>query len=263
MAPTFEFGNNKTDLSEWFVEVVQWRPLPHPGATVSNQLYKTLLPPGLYVYTSIFHPQGKFCFIIQIYNYCGVLLMLILYSKFTVSAEIACQRPYLWRVKSTYDHNAVQYSRTGTQWCRHVHHTDETLWLLPLMVYYISCYKAMGDSVQCIHPTKSIQFRGGAWDLNVLVELPFSIVKGAHLSGLQPSGDTMEVEGVVAHTPCHCTFLASCRGLVGLTLYACTIIRCFWSSFLFRNRIILEKSNLHKSMMWFRQMAQLSTTMSM
>lgn len=51
----------------------------------------------------------------------------------------------------------------------------------------------------------------------------------------------MEVEGVVAHTPCHCTFLASCRGLVGLTLYACTIRRCFWSSFLFRNRIVLEK----------------------
>lgn len=36
--------------------------------------------------------------------------------------------------------------------------TDETLGLLSLMVYYISCYKAMGDSVQCMHPTKSIQF---------------------------------------------------------------------------------------------------------
>ena len=190
--------------------------------------------------------------------------MLILYSKFIVSAETACQRPYLWRVKSTqYDHNAVQYSRTGTQWYRHVHRADETLWLLPVIYHLLHAIKAMGDSVQCIHPTKSIQFWGGTWDLNVLVELPFSIVKRAHLSGLQPSWDTMEVEGVVAHTPCHCTFLASCRGLVGLTLYACTIIRCFWSSFLFRNRIVLEKSNLHKSMMWFRQMAQLSTTMSM
>jgi len=91
--PTFEFGKNKTDRC--FVEVVQWRPLPHPGATISNQIYKILLPPCLYMYTSIFHPQGKFCFIIQIYNYCGVLLMLILHSKFIVSAETACQRPYL------------------------------------------------------------------------------------------------------------------------------------------------------------------------
>jgi len=32
----------------------------------------------------------------------------------------------------------------------------------------------------------------------VLLELPISVVEGANLASLQPSGDTMEMEGVLA-----------------------------------------------------------------
>ena len=47
----------------------------------------------------------------------------------------------------------------------------------------------------------------------VLLELPVSVVKGADLPGLEPSGDAVEVEGVVAHPPGHCALLAGGAGL--------------------------------------------------
>jgi len=40
---------------------------------------------------------------------------------------------------------------------------------------------------------------------DLLVEFPLAIVQWTHLSGLQPAGDAMEVEGVVTDAPGHCT----------------------------------------------------------
>ena len=54
----------------------------------------------------------------------------------------------------------------------------------------------------------------------VLLELPVSVVQGADLPGLQPPGDAVEVEGVVAHPPGHGALLAGGAGLVGLALDA-------------------------------------------
>jgi len=52
----------------------------------------------------------------------------------------------------------------------------------------------------------------------ILLELPIPVVQGTDLSGLQPSRDTMEVEGMIAHTPSNSAFLACCTGLVCLAL---------------------------------------------
>ena len=39
--------------------------------------------------------------------------------------------------------------------------------------------------------------------MSVLLELPVSVVEGADLPGLQPAGDAVEVEGMVAPGFCH------------------------------------------------------------
>ena len=54
----------------------------------------------------------------------------------------------------------------------------------------------------------------------VLLELPVSVVKGADLPGLEPPGDAVEVEGVVAHAPCDGALLGGGGGLVCLALDA-------------------------------------------
>lgn len=71
----------------------------------------------------------------------------------------------------------------------------------------------------------------------VFLELPVSVVQWAHLAGLQPSRDAVEVEGVldrdrqqatgqrrcstnIADTPSYGALLAGRRSLVGLTLDA-------------------------------------------
>lgn len=51
----------------------------------------------------------------------------------------------------------------------------------------------------------------------VLLELPVTVVQGTYLSSFQPAADTVEVEGVVAHTPRYSTLLAGGAGLVSLT----------------------------------------------
>ena len=56
--------------------------------------------------------------------------------------------------------------------------------------------------------------------MSILVILPVSVVQGTDLSGLQPAGDTVEMECVVTHTPGHSALLATGRGLVSLTLNA-------------------------------------------
>ena len=56
--------------------------------------------------------------------------------------------------------------------------------------------------------------------MSVFLELPFPVVEGADLPGLEPPGDAVEVEGVVAHPPGHGALLAGGAGLVGLALDA-------------------------------------------
>ncbi len=46
------------------------------------------------------------------------------------------------------------------------------------------------------------------------------LTQWADLSGLEPSGDAMEVEGVVAHSPGHGTLFTGVGHLVGLALDA-------------------------------------------
>ena len=54
--------------------------------------------------------------------------------------------------------------------------------------------------------------------LSDFLELPFLVVQRAHISGLQPPGDAVEMIRVVAISPCWITLLAF--DLVGLTLDA-------------------------------------------
>ena len=46
------------------------------------------------------------------------------------------------------------------------------------------------------------------------------LTQGADLTSLEPSGDAVEVEGVVAHTPGDCAFLVAVGDLVRLALDA-------------------------------------------
>jgi len=54
----------------------------------------------------------------------------------------------------------------------------------------------------------------------VLLEVPLAIVQRADLAGLQPPGDAVEVEGVVANAPGHGALLAGGGRLVRLALDA-------------------------------------------
>lgn len=55
---------------------------------------------------------------------------------------------------------------------------------------------------------------------SVLLELPITVVQRAHLAGLQPPGDAVEVECMVADAPGDGALLAGSRGLIGLALDA-------------------------------------------
>jgi hypothetical protein len=59
-----------------------------------------------------------------------------------------------------------------------------------------------------------------ATSTTVLLKLPVSVVQRAHLPGLQPSRDAVEMEGVVADAPGNSAFFASCRSLVCLAFDA-------------------------------------------
>ena len=54
----------------------------------------------------------------------------------------------------------------------------------------------------------------------VLLELPVPVVERANLPCLEPPGDAVEVEGVVAHAPRHSALLGGRRRLVSLALDA-------------------------------------------
>ena len=47
----------------------------------------------------------------------------------------------------------------------------------------------------------------------VFLEFPVPVAQGAHVPGLQPPGDAVEVEGVVTHSPGHGALLAGGAGL--------------------------------------------------
>ena len=49
--------------------------------------------------------------------------------------------------------------------------------------------------------------------MSVFLELPVPVVEGADLPGLEPPGDAVEVEGVVAHPPGHGALLTGGAGL--------------------------------------------------
>ena len=68
---------------------------------------------------------------------------------------------------------------------------------------------------------KQFEERGDAKPLMaILLELPLAVVQRTDLSGFEPSGDTVEVEGMVADAPGHSALLAGGARLVGLTLDA-------------------------------------------
>jgi len=52
------------------------------------------------------------------------------------------------------------------------------------------------------------------------LELPVPVVEGANLPSLEPAGDAVEMEGMIANTPRNSAFLTGGGGLVGLTLDA-------------------------------------------
>ena len=62
--------------------------------------------------------------------------------------------------------------------------------------------------------------KAAARSVPILLELPVPVVERANLPGLEPPGDAVEVESVVAHSPGHCALLTSGTGLVGLALDA-------------------------------------------
>jgi len=56
--------------------------------------------------------------------------------------------------------------------------------------------------------------------MSIFLELPLTIVQGANLTGFQPSGDAMEMKGVVANSPSNRALLTRCGGLICLALDA-------------------------------------------
>jgi hypothetical protein len=88
----------------------------------------------------------------------------------------------------------------------------------------------------------------------VFLELPVAVVQRAHLSCLEPSRDAVEVEGVL-RVLAMVFVLPSCSKrtlqMPQATVHS-SLVADAW----------LAWHSMHRSMMWFRQMAQLSTTMS-
>lgn len=56
--------------------------------------------------------------------------------------------------------------------------------------------------------------------VTIFLELPFSIIQRADLSGLQPTRNAVEVKGMVTHSPCNSALITGGRCLVRLTFNA-------------------------------------------
>ena len=81
-------------------------------------------------------------------------------------------------------------------------------------------YNALHRSVFKLKAEETIFLFVLLCSVSIFLELPVPVVEGTDLPGLQPPGDAVEVEGVVAHPPGHGALLAGGAGLVGLALDA-------------------------------------------
>ena len=54
----------------------------------------------------------------------------------------------------------------------------------------------------------------------ILLELPITVIQRTDLTSFQPAGNTMEMEGMIAHAPSHGTFFRSHGSLISLAFDA-------------------------------------------
>ena len=93
--------------------------------------------------------------------------------------------------------------------------------------------------------------------LSILLQCPVTVIERTDVSGLEPAGNAVEVESVIADSPSDDAFVGRSWGLVGLTFDAC--IASAWVS----DEWEQMRANWQRSIIWFLQMAQLSTAISM
>jgi hypothetical protein len=96
-----------------------------------------------------------------------------------------------------------------------------------------------------------------ATSATVLLELPVTVVERADLASLEPAGDAVEVESVlfcevsIARSSGHTVQQELTLQIPHATVHSSLVVVAW-----------LAWQSMHRSMMWLRQMAQLSTTMS-
>jgi hypothetical protein len=69
-------------------------------------------------------------------------------------------------------------------------------------------------------PCQTVYAAPGSFSTAVLLEFPVTIIERTHLTGLEPSGDAVEVESVIADSPSNCALFVRLSTLVGLTFNA-------------------------------------------
>ena len=102
------------------------------------------------------------------------------------------RRPSIWRAQSTLinSHSTRHYSYHG-RCSRGILATDASSSIPALQ----NTHTHTGT-----HKNKQIQ-QTCAFLSSILLEFPLPVIKWTHLPCLQPPGDAVEVEGVIAHTP--------------------------------------------------------------
>ena len=56
--------------------------------------------------------------------------------------------------------------------------------------------------------------------MTIFLKFPVTIIQWANLTSFQPSGDTMEMKGMITHSPSHCALFRGYRSLIGLAFNA-------------------------------------------